>query len=327
MTERLCLSRFFWCWQIMPHTIKQKNLLYTRIFYNIIVNNINYHTHSHYCDGKGELREYVEYAIAHNFKALGFSGHAPVPFPNNFSIKDDQYVDYCNEVRALKEEYKDKIDIRLGLEIDYIPGLLEDFTTLIAQGGLEYTIGSVHLIPNPDNVETLRHLSNEAKGDERQQIPYNLWFIDGPRQETYDNGLRHIFHDDIKAGVRAFFYQNNAMIERNRPTIVGHFDKIVMHNRDRYFSYDEPWFQDLVHETVQLIHEKGCIAEINTRGLYKGRHNDYYPAKSTIQYMKELNIPVLVGTDAHEPSNLDQFEGAYDFLRDIGYRNVVTNLF
>ena len=69
------------------------------------------------------------------------------------------------------------------------------------------------------------------------------------------------------------------------------------------------------------------IAEINTRGLYKGRHNDYYPAKSTIQYMKELNIPVLVGTDAHEPSNLDQFEGAYDFLRDIGYRNVVTNLF
>ena len=72
----------------------------------------NYHTHSRYCDGKGELREYVEYAIAHGFSALGFSGHAPVPFPNNFSIRQEQCLDYCNEVRALKAEYAGRIDIR-----------------------------------------------------------------------------------------------------------------------------------------------------------------------------------------------------------------------
>lgn len=286
----------------------------------------NYHTHSRYCDGRGELREYVEYALAHGFQALGFSGHAPVPFPNNFSIKDDNYLNYCNEVRALKAEYADRIDIRLGLEIDYIPGLLEDFTPLVEQGGLEYTIGSVHLIPHPDETETLRLLNATAKGDERQQIPYHLWFIDGPRQETYDNGLHHIFHDDIRAGVRAYFHQQNAMIERNHPTIVGHFDKIVMHNKNRYFQYDEPWFRDLLYETVQLIHESGCIAEVNTRGLYKGRHTDYYPARETLKHMNSLGIPVLVGTDAHEPANLDQFEGVFDFLKEIDYRNVVSKL-
>ena len=118
----------------------------------------NYHTHSRYCDGRGELREYVDYALSKGFKALGFSGHAPVPFPNNFSIKDDDYLNYCNEVRALKAEYAGRIDIRLGLEIDYIPGLLEDFTPLVEQGGLDYTIGSVHLIPNPNDVSELRHL-------------------------------------------------------------------------------------------------------------------------------------------------------------------------
>lgn len=286
----------------------------------------NYHTHSRHCDGRGELREYVDYALSKGFKALGFSGHAPVPFPNNFSIKDDDYLNYCNEVRALKAEYAGRIDIRLGLEIDYIPGLLEDFTPLVEQGGLDYTIGSVHLIPNPNDVSELRHLSATAKGDERQQIPYHLWFIDGPRQETYDNGLHHIFGDDIRAGVRAYFHQQNAMIEQNRPTIVGHPDKIVMHNRERYFSCADCWYRDLLFETLQLIAETGCICELNTRGLYKGRHTDYYPSKEAVRFMDTLGIPLLVSTDAHQPSDLDRWEGAFDFLAEIGYRNIVSTI-
>ena len=286
----------------------------------------NFHTHSRHCDGRGELREYVEYALSKGFKALGFSGHAPVPFPNNFSIKDDDYLNYCNEVRALKAEFSGRIDIRLGLEIDYIPGLLEDFTPLVEQGGLDYTIGSVHLIPNPNDVSELRHLSATAKGDERQQIPYHLWFIDGPRQETYDNGLHHIFGDDIRAGVRAYFYQQNAMIEQNRPTIVGHPDKIVMHNRERYFSCADHWYRDLLFETLQLIAETGCICELNTRGLYKGRHTDYYPSKEAVRFMDTLGIPLLVSTDAHQPSDLDRWEGAFDFLAEIGYRNIIERI-
>ena len=269
---------------------------------------INFHTHSCHCDGKGTLREYVEYAVAHGFGQLGFSGHAPVPFENNFAIHADDYSNYCDEVRALKAEYKEQIDIRLGLEIDYIPKVLDDFSDLITRGGLEYFLGGVHLVNNPD------------------EDPNELWFIDGSKQETYDEGLQRVFHGDVRKGVTRFFHQNNEMIERTHPTIVAHFDKIVMHNKNRYFTYEERWFKELVYETVEHIHESGCIAEINTRGLYKGRHTDFYPAKETIQYMNTLGIPVLVGTDAHEPSNLDQFEGAYEFLREIGYKEIVTQM-
>ena len=286
----------------------------------------NYHTHSRYCDGKGELREYVEYALQHGFTALGFSSHAPVPFPSTFAIKDEEYLNYCNEVRSLKSEYTDRIDIRLGLEIDYIPGLQEDFAPFVDKGGLEYTIGGVHLLSHPSDTEELRRLNASAIGDERKRIPYHLWFIDGPRQETYDNGLHHIFHDDIRAGVRAYFEQECAMIERNHPTIVAHPDKIVMHNRERYFSSSDHWYRDLLFATMHLIKESGCICEINTRGLYKGRHTDFYPSKEAIQYMNSLDIPVLVGTDAHEPQNLDLFEGAFEFLKEVGYRNIVTRL-
>ena len=116
------------------------------------------------------------------------------------------------------------------------------------------------------------------------------------------------------------------MIERNRPTIVGHPDKIVMHNKERYFQYDDRWFRDLMYETLQLIKETGCICEINTRGIYKGRHTDYYPGRETIKYMNTLGIPVIVSTDAHQPSDLDLFEGAFEFLHEIGFRNIIERI-
>ncbi len=269
----------------------------------------NFHTHSNYCDGKATLREMVDFAVAHGFTALGFSGHCPLPFENTYSITD--YEGYCNEVRVLKEEYKDRINIHLGLEIDYVPGMLEDFSPLIEQGSLEYTISSIHLIP-PQGI-------TPRDGND-------LWMIDGSRYQTYDEGLMRHYGGDIRRGVRAYFHNENAMLERNHPTVVGHPDKIVMHNRDRYFHEDEPWYRDLALETIHLIKELDLVCEINTRGIYKGRHADYYPGKWLIQEMKTLKIPVIVSTDAHAPEDLLRTEGAYEYLSAIGYPEVLQTL-
>lgn len=282
-----------------------------------MLSKVNFHTHSHFCDGKGELREYVQYAIDHHFSILGFSGHAPMPFENNFAISPEKYTAYCDEVRSLQQEFASRLDIRLGLEIDYVSGAHDDFTPLLEQGRLDYFIGGVHLVVDPDEAMYLRNHPAEAAN--------HLWFIDGPSQETYDEGLDRIFHGDIRRGVRAFFHQTNEMIESQHPPIVAHFNKIVMHNRNRYFTEDEKWYLDLAYETIALIHEVGCIAEVNTRGIYKKRHDDFYPSRHLLRHMNELGIPVLVGTDAHEPSNLDMFEGAYEYLNEIRYKNIVTD--
>ncbi len=266
----------------------------------------NYHTHSTYCDGKASPREMVDFAVAHGFTALGFSGHSPLPFDNTYSITD--YDGYCREVRALQEEYQDRIAISLGLEFDYVPGMLEDFTPLIEQGHLDYTIGSVHLIPGAS-----------------PQGEASLWMIDGSRYERYDEGLNRLFGGDIRAGVRAYFHQQNAMLERNRPTILGHPDKIAMHNRSRYFKEDEPWYEELALETLALAHELDIIVEVNTRGIYKGRHPDYYPSRRLIKAMQQWRIPVIVSTDAHAPEDLLRTEGAYEYLADIHYPEVLRN--
>ena len=116
------------------------------------------------------------------------------------------------------------------------------------------------------------------------------------------------------------------MILRNRPTIVGHPDKILMHNRERYFSSSDRWYRDLFYETLDLIHETGCICELNTRGIYKGRHPDYYPSREHLRHMDSLGIPLIVSTDAHQPTELDHFENAFELLQSIHYHNIVTTL-
>ena len=235
-----------------------------------------------------------------------------------WATSDSHYPAYCNEVRALKEEYRGRIDILLGLEIDYVPGVNDDFRPLIHQGGLDYFIGGVHLVTDPDDTPWLRSHPSEAA--------QRIWFIDGPRQETYDEGLQRVFHGDIRRGVTSFFHQTNAMIESQRPTIVAHFNKIVMHNRDRYFSEHDKWYLDLVYETIELIRQTGCIAEINTRGIYKKRHDDYYPSRELLRHMNEKNIPVIVSTDAHCPEDLLRTEGAEEYLHSIGYKEIIQTL-
>ena len=78
----------------------------------------NYHTHTARCGhANGKDRDYVETAIARGVKVLGFSDHVPMPFPDGhesrFRVPMRLLDDYVQSVLSLREEYKDKIDIKL----------------------------------------------------------------------------------------------------------------------------------------------------------------------------------------------------------------------
>jgi len=210
------------------------------------MNLFNLHTHSTFCDGKEDPESYIKQAIELGFHTLGFSSHAPVPFENNFALKPENLDNYVNTIRSLKEKYKDAINIYLSMEIDYIPGSIENFSKLRKQCGLDYVIGGIHLVKKPDCDQ--------------------LWFIDGPKQEIYDKGLEQIFKKDIRVAVKTYFNQLNQMISSQKPDIIAHLDKIKMHNSGRYFSEDESWYQHLVNETLENIVLSECIVEVNTRG-------------------------------------------------------------
>ena len=245
----------------------------------------NYHTHSLYCDGKSTLEEHVREAVKCGLLQLGFSSHSSVPFENNFAISEERIPEYVREIDQLQQ--KTNITLLKSLECEFVPGITKDFDVWRTTYNLNYVIGGVHLVKPP-----------HGEG---------LWFIDGSKQEIYDNGLRDLFGNDIKAAVTAFWEQTFEMLETQHLDIIAHFDKIKMHNRDRFFTEDESWYKVLADKAIQLIKRHDVIVEINTRGLYKKRCDHFYPSTELLMKARKADIPVIVSSDAHKAEELTLF--------------------
>ena len=249
----------------------------------------NFHTHSLYSDGKAEMKAYCDKAIELGFHSLGFSDHAPVKFDNSYSIPIEKLEDYFQQVELMKENYKDKLHVFNSLEADFIPGKSYDFDFFRQKTKMDYIIGSIHLVYN--------------------KTKDLMWFIDGGDQQVWDKGLADIFDGDIKNGVKCFYEQNIEMIEEHKPEVVGHLDKIKMHNKERLFSTKDKWYQDLMEACLMSMKRYGTILEINTRGLYKGRCQELFPSAEVAVKAQQMGIPILLSSDAHHP---DELNGAYD---------------
>jgi len=266
----------------------------------------NYHTHTRFSDGSHDPEVYTEEAINQGFSSIGFSDHSPLPFENRFAIQSDEsLLDYSRKIKDLKNQYSGKINVFLGIEADYIPGITAPFQTWREKAGLEYLIGGVHLLKKED--------------DDR------LWFIDGPRVETYDEGLKEIFGGNVVNAVTTYYRQVMQMIEQEKPDVVAHLDKITMHNRNRYFTGEEKWYRNLVSDTLALIRQNHTVVEVNTRGLYKKRSLSLFPDVQILKQINEMNIPVILSSDAHQPAEISlYFDETVTMLKDLGFSSVFT---
>lgn len=261
----------------------------------------NLHTHSKYCDGNQDIIKHCEFSINNGLNVLGFSSHAPLKFNNSFSIPLSKMNEYVLDINNAKEKYCHQIEILKGLECDYIPGLNEPFSKVKEAYNLDYIIGGIHLIGKND--------------------PTDLWFIDGPKRETYDDGLLKFFGNDIKNAIKAYFLQMNEMIETERFDILAHIDKIKMHNQSRFFTEDENWYQLLIEETLDLVKLKDLIVEINYRGIYKNRCSDFYPSLTILKKMHDKKIRICISSDSHQPSEIGLLHSeALEFAKTAGYK-------
>lgn len=276
----------------------------------------NFHTHTNFSDGSDTPSVYIQEANKLGVSSLGFSDHAPLPFENTFALREEKVKEYCDAIISLKPnsvspssphhgESSSGVQVFLGLEVDYIPGTGYSFSYFRENFPVDYLIGSVHLV--------------------RNGAPDDLWFIDGPDPSTYFNGLEMLFGKDIRKGVATYYRQINEMLDSSRMDIIGHLDKIKMHNRGKLFREDEPWYRTLVHETLELIRQKGVIVEVNTRGIYKKRCDSLFPGLEILREIKEMNVPIVISSDAHKPSEISMlFAETSQMLFNVGFREIMT---
>lgn len=115
----------------------------------------NYHTHTVRCNhAEGTEREYIEQGIERGLKLLGFSDHTPQLFDNHestFRMRPDQLEDYVQTLRALQEEYADRITLKIGLEAEYYPKYFNRLLRLMEPFRLDYLILGQHFPGNEDD--------------------------------------------------------------------------------------------------------------------------------------------------------------------------------
>lgn len=109
----------------------------------------NYHTHTARCHHAVDTaEEYIERAVSCGIKYMGFSDHAPFPHPDGkeagYRVCVAEGKAYCDEIKALKEKYKEKIDIKVGFEMEYFPDSFPEMLERVKSYGAEYLILGQH---------------------------------------------------------------------------------------------------------------------------------------------------------------------------------------
>jgi len=264
----------------------------------------NYHTHSHYCDGSGELEEVIQYALSKGFKALGFSSHAPVE-GEDWTMSGNGLHTYLQEVDELKEKYRDQLEIYKGLEIDFIPERGNASDDYFKKLKLHYAVGSFHMF-------------NE-KG--------KLWAIDGP-DDHFLHIKDQIFRGSMAAFSEAFYRQVKAMLKAGGFDILGHLDLIKKKNRDnRFFREDAPWYQNQIRKILEEIKSWGGIMEVNTGGISRNAIDTVYPSPWIINKAVKMGIPLCISSDSHQPEHLDfYFDETRQILKEAGAHTVMALL-
>lgn len=258
----------------------------------------NFHTHCTFCDGRNTAQEMAEAALSKGFSILGFSSHSMYPFASTWHIAPRMHKEYCDEIRRLKEAYKDRIDIQLGFEADYIAGACTPSFEHYREFSPDYLIGSVHYVP--------------AAGGYLE--------ADGPAEDVAA-AVKQYFNGSDKLAVQTYFACEREMLSHGDFTILGHPDLIRMQNSRRpMFSEDEDWYKHELAALTKEIVRAGVCVEINTGAIARGYMSIPYPSPYFLERLHEANVPVTIDSDAHAAENLDcWFPQATEYAKAAGY--------
>lgn len=171
----------------------------------------NYHTHTYRCGhAAGDEREYLQQALNAGLRTLGFSDHTPQDFfdvgerSQPMRMKLSELPGYADSVRRLAAQFADRIQIRLGVEVEYYPRYFAHTLERLRENGIEYMILGQHFLeneydgtyngrPTDDPAILRRYVSQSAQALETGLFTYfahpDLLFFSGDEKE-YSNQMR-----------------------------------------------------------------------------------------------------------------------------------------
>jgi histidinol-phosphatase (PHP family) len=248
----------------------------------------NFHTHTTFCDGKNTPEEIVLAAVEKGFSAIGFSGHGFTPFDQSYCMKDTE--GYSREIRDIREKYKNKIQIYLGVE--------EDAFAPVDRSRFDYVIGSSHYLRAGGKYLT----------------------IDSSPEE-FSECLKAFSGSPIRLA-EAYYGEFCDYIVKSRPDIIGHFDLITKYDElgDSLFLKN-PEYNALAERAAIEAARSSSIFEVNTGAITRGLRSAAYPAENILYTLRREDARIILSSDSHDAATLDAFfEETKRYLYDIGFR-------
>ncbi len=257
-----------------------------------------YHTHSTFCDGKNTPEEMVQSALAHGCDALGFSSHSPEPIaPAGTGTKDTRtaatLAAYRAEIRRLREAYRDRIPIFLGLEQDLFS------PPILPTDGYDYRIGSIHYV--------------EQNG---------LYLQVDANRDTFLSHVKNAFGNDPIALACRYFAQMKDLSARTNCDIVGHFDLITKYNEGEcLFCERDRRYEKAAGEAAEALARQGQIFEINTGAIGRGYRSAPYPSERLLCLIRSCGGRVTYASDCHRADTITVgFDRAVALAKKCGFR-------
>ena len=254
----------------------------------------DYHTHTTYCDGKSTPREMIESACRMGFTDLGFSGHADYSFAEpGFGMSDEKLAKYLNEIRALREEYADRIRIYAGIELDCLGPVQK----------AEYAIGSTHCV-----------------------CKNGVYVSVDDTEEKLVDAVKTLWDGDWYAFVRDYFELEATIIDRMECDWIGHFDLLTKFNENnRHFDVTRDEYREPALTALRRLNEAEIPFEINTGAISRGYRTEPYPSAFLLKELKNMGGRIMISSDSHHADTIGfAFDQALRLAVECGFERVTV---
>ncbi|MGO9243206.1 MAG: histidinol-phosphatase HisJ family protein [Verrucomicrobiia bacterium] len=244
---------------------------------------IDCHMHTELTDGTGRPVDYARVAVERGLDEIGCSDHAPLADrETDWHMKKPNLETYVGWVRDAQAKFP-QLPIKLGLEVDFIPGCENWVRDLAAMYPWDFFLGSVHYLGEFNVDSTAKDWATEDV-DARWREYFDVW-KQAARSRLFDS----LSHPDLP---KKFNF---------RP---------------------KTDFTNVFEDALRAVAAADVAIEVSTAGLRKPC-KEIYPSEPFLRIARRLNVPITLGSDAHVPHDVGaDFGKAVTLARTCGYEKI-----
>ncbi|REE66951.1 histidinol-phosphate phosphatase [Paenibacillus taihuensis] len=260
------------------------------------------HTHTKFCyhgnDAEEEL--YVDRAIELGFQRYSITEHPPLPaswvpdekLMGELAMPSEELPLYMDYAKSIKQKYEGRIDIGIGLELDYLHGNLS-FTEAIVdryQKELEDVVYSVHYLQGKGGMRCIDFTADDFAD--------NLLSYYGSMEKVVDEYYNHV-------ELAIEFASKLPMRKR-----IGHINLI-----EKFWMklppIDEAQIKNRLTAILPKLQQGGVGIDVNTAGLRVATCGKPYVPEWFMAACTARGIQLVYGSDSHRP---DHVGFGYDYF-------------